>query len=84
MTADTNIELSDQKTGEFFTILAGLKTKRSIPETDVAKVGRNFYIPDDSMKMSFQFEKGELEVTLGKKLEYDQDFYLEIIKFMFF
>lgn len=75
-----NIEFSTKKTNEFFTILSGLKAKSIIPNEDVVKVGRQFYIPDDSMKMSFEFEKGELEFILGKKLEYDQAFYMDIVK----
>lgn len=80
VSADNNLELSPKKVEEFFTILAGLKTKNSISNEDVLKVGRTFYIPDDTMRMNFQFEKGNLEFILGKKLDYDQAFYMEVIK----
>jgi hypothetical protein len=32
------------------------------------------------MKMTFKFEKGEATFTLGKKLDYDQSFYMEVTK----
>jgi hypothetical protein len=78
--ADNNLELAPKKVEEFFTILAGLKTKSLIPNADVEKVGRKFYIPDESMKMSFQFEKGEMQFILGKKLDFDQAFYMDVVK----
>lgn len=77
---DNNLDLSLKKVEEFFTILAGLKTKNIISNEDVAKVGRNFYIPDDTMTMKFQFEKGDIDFILGKKLDYDQAFYMDVIK----
>jgi hypothetical protein len=78
--ADNNLELSTKKVNEFFAILAGLKTKNSISNSDVSKVGRKFYIADENMKMNFQFRNGELEFILGNKLDYDQSFYMEITR----
>lgn len=75
---NNQILLSQARLDEFFKILGGLKVKTFLSPEDVAKVGRSFYIPDDSMKLNFQFEKGEIEFTLGKKLDFDQSFYMEI------
>ena len=75
---NNKIQLSNDRLDEFFKILAGLKVKTFLSDEDVAKVGRGHYIPDDSMKLNFQFEKGEIEFTLGKKLDFDQRFYMEI------
>ena len=75
---NNKIQLSNERLDEFFKILAGLKVKTFLSDDDVAKVGRIHYIPDDSMKLNFQFEKGEIEFTLGKKLDFDQRFYMEI------
>jgi hypothetical protein len=77
---DTNLQLSEPRLNEFFQILAGLKVKTFLNQAEVAKVGMNFYIPDPSMKMTFRFEKGELTFTLGKKLDFDQSFYMEVTK----
>lgn len=75
---NNKIQLSNDRLDEFFKILAGLKVKTFLNDVDIAKVGRAHYIPDDSMKLNFQFEKGEIEFTLGKKLDFDQRFYMEI------
>ena len=75
---ENNILLSKARLDEFFKILGGLKVKTFLQDSDVAKVGRNFYIPDDELKLTFQFEKGEVTFSLGKKLEFDQTFYMEI------
>lgn len=76
--ANNQVPLAQARMEEFFKILGGLKVKTFISPADVAKVGRQFYIPDDSMKLNFQFEKGGIEFTLGKKLDFDQSFYMEI------
>lgn len=75
---NNQILLSQGRLDEFFKILGGLKVKTFLKDEDVSKVGRTFYIPDDSMKLNFQFEKGQIEFTLGKKLDFDQSFYMEI------
>ncbi|MFA6238230.1 MAG: hypothetical protein WC635_12930 [Bacteriovorax sp.] len=75
---NNQVPLANARLDEFFKILAGLKIKTFLNEADVAKVGRNFYIPDDGMKLNFLFEKGSIEFTLGKKLDFDQSFYMEI------
>jgi hypothetical protein len=75
---DKEIQLSKDRLDEFFKILSGVKVKSFLSEADVLKVGRAFYIPDDALKMTFQFEKGEITFSLGKKLEFDQTFYMEI------
>ena len=72
------IPMSKARMDEFFQILAGLKVKTFLQASDVARVGRNFYIPDDAMKLTFHFEKGEISFVLGKKLPYDQTFYMEV------
>jgi hypothetical protein len=77
---DSNLQLSQTRLDEFFQILAGLKVKTFLNQAEVAKVGKSFYIPDPTMKMSFRFEKGELTFTLGKKLDFDQSFYMEVTK----
>lgn len=77
---DNNLRLSDARLGELFEILSGLKIKSFLDQAEVQKVGVAFYIPDPSMKMTFVFEKGELTFTLGKKLSYDQAFYMQVTR----
>lgn len=75
---ENNIPLYKARLDEFFKILGGLKVKTFLKEEDVKKVGRAFYIPDDALKLTFHFEKGEVSFSLGKKLSFDQTFYMEI------
>ena len=77
---DNNLQLAEARLNEFFQILSGLKVKTFLNQEEVKKVGVSFYIPDPSMKMTFRFEKGEMTFRLGKKLDYDQSFYMEVIK----
>lgn len=77
---ENNLKLSSARLDEFFTILSGLRIKSVLDQTEVEKVGKTQYIPDPTMKMTFKFEKGELTFVLGKKLDYDQSFYMEVIR----
>jgi hypothetical protein len=77
---NNNLKLAQARLNEFFQILSGLKVKTFLNQADVNKVGVNFYISDPTMKMTFHFEKGELSFVLGKKLEYDQTFYMQVTK----
>jgi hypothetical protein len=77
---DNHLLLSRPRMDEFFKILGGVKVKTFLTEADVAKVGRAFYIPDDALTLTFTFEKGSLSFTLGKKLSFDQTFYMEVFK----
>ena len=75
---ENQLPMSEARLNEFFKILSGLKIKTFLKDEDVARVGRAFYIPDEALKLNFQFEKGDLSFSLGKKLSYDQTFYMEI------
>lgn len=77
---ETNLRLREERLDEFFQILSGLKVKTFLNQEEVAKVSEGFYIPDPSMKMTFHFEKGQMTFILGKKLEYDQTFYMKVIR----
>lgn len=77
---ESNLVLAEARLNEFFQILSGLKVKTFLNQDEVNKVGVNFYIPDPSMKMTFKFEKGDMSFVLGKKLEYDQSFYMQVTK----
>ena len=75
---ENQLPMSQARLDEFFKILSGLKIKTFLKDEDVARVGRSFYIPDEALKLNFQFEKGDLSFSLGKKLSFDQTFYMEI------
>lgn len=75
-----NLRMAQARLNEFFQILSGLKVKTFLNQEEVNKVGVNFYIPDPTMKMTFHFQKGDVSFILGKKLDYDQSFYMQVIK----
>lgn len=77
---ETNLRLREERLNEFFQILGGLKVKTFLNQEEVAKVGEAFYIPDPTMRMTFHFEKGQMTFVLGKKLDYDQTFYMQVIR----
>ncbi|MGZ3807520.1 MAG: hypothetical protein ACXVCE_05500, partial [Bacteriovorax sp.] len=77
---DNHLLLSKPRLDEFFKILSNIKVKTFIKDEDVLKVGKAFYVPDEALRLSFQFEKGTIAFTLGKKLEFDQTFYMEVEK----
>jgi hypothetical protein len=76
---ENHLRLSTARLDEFFQILSGLKVINFLNQEDVKKIGIPFYIPDESMKMTFEFEKGSLTFILGKKLDFDQTFYMQVI-----
>lgn len=77
---NNNLRMNPNRLDEFFKILSGLKVISTLNQAEVSKVGLNFYIPDPTMKLAFKFEKGEMVFTLGKKLDYDQSFYMKVDK----
>lgn len=77
---NTDLRLSNARLDEFFTILSAQKVKTFLNPEEVTKVGLPFYIPDPSMVMTFKFEKGDITFTLGKKLNYDQSFYMGVTR----
>ena len=77
---ENNLRLREERLDEFFQILGGIKVKTFLNQEEVAKVGESFYIPDPSMRMTFKFDKGEMTFVLGKKLDYDQTFYMQVIR----
>lgn len=58
--------------------LSRLQLKTVIPDEEVEKVGRSFFINEKNSWVKFQFERGLVEVYLGKKIDFSKDFYMEI------
>ncbi len=75
-----NLRLSKPRLDEFFHLLSNLKVTSTLNQTEVNKVGLKFYIPNPDVKLVFSFTNGEMVFTLGKKLDYDQSFYMEVKK----
>lgn len=77
---ESRYPVNNKRLEEVFTILSNIKTKSIVPSSEVQKVGRNFYIPDDQMKIGFYFEDETIFFILGKKLDFDQSFYMEVVR----
>jgi|GEM_PF-3742972 len=80
---ETNQLVDERKFQGVLDQLGQLQVKKIVENTNgsggqAPKLERQLFIPDDTHQFIFLFEKGEIPVTLGKKLEYDQAFYIEI------
>ncbi len=51
----------------------------SVIEKEKIRTPRKHFFPQEDLMFSFKFERGELIYRLGAKLEYSQDFYIEVI-----
>ncbi len=72
-------KLADRSLVEFvFQILGGIKAKRFLTPDEIAGKERSVFIPNEKLKFTILFEKGTLTYVLGKKLDFDRSFYMEI------
>jgi hypothetical protein len=73
-------EIADERKIDWFmNILAGIRTRRVIPKDTWDESNRSQFFANNNEKMEFQFEKGRVSFLLGKKLDFDQSFYMEVI-----
>lgn len=77
--AENGLLLSGKKLDEFFKILSGLQVKSIVPKEELAKVDRSFFIANEDLKLNFSFLDEKVQFSLGKKLGYDQRFYMEVV-----
>jgi hypothetical protein len=68
------------KLQKFFEVLTGIRAKRILSDEEVKNIDRKNMFPTDVAVMTFTFEKGEVGFRLGKKLDTEQSFYLEVIQ----
>lgn len=72
-------ELADErKVDWFFSILSGIRSKRIISKEKWEESKRSEFFPNDNEEMTFIFENGRVTFLLGKKLEFDRSFYIEV------
>jgi len=74
-------KLVDQRNVDaFFNELSGLRVSRILSKEELAKVPYESMFASDSDKevLLFKFSNKELTFKLGKKLEFDQSFYMEV------
>ncbi|TNE96331.1 MAG: hypothetical protein EP326_13585 [Deltaproteobacteria bacterium] len=68
------------KLQKFFEVLTGIRAKRILSDEEVKNIDRKTMFPTEVAVMTFTFENGEVGFRLGKKLDTDQSFYLEVIQ----
>jgi len=65
---------------EFFNILTGIRAKRILSPEEIKEISRETMFPTDQAFMTFTFANGQVGFRLGKKLDTEQSFYLEVIQ----
>lgn len=80
VTIKDNWPVDPERLQEFFQILTGVRAKRILSDEELKGVERKAMFPSEEIVLTFQFEKGEVSFRLGKKLDSDQSFYLEVIE----
>lgn len=71
-------EIDPSRVNKFLGQLSFVKVRRVLEKKEVEK--RSNFIPTDEFKMAFTFENGTATFTLGDKLGFSRDFYLEVEK----
>jgi hypothetical protein len=71
--------VDERKVDWFMSILSGIKMKRVLPKDSLTESSRENFFPEENEKVEFLFEKGKVTFILGKKLDFDQSFYMEVI-----
>lgn len=77
---ESRYPVNGKRLEEVFTILSNIRNKSIVPSSEVQKVGKTFYIPDEQMKLGFYFDDETIYFILGKKLDFDQSFYMEVVR----
>jgi len=76
-TIGKNLPVDPEKLESVLDIFAGVQSV-TILDLDQTKVKRSHFFPNESYKFSFEFKNGKISYRLGKKLDYSQDFYMEV------
>ncbi|MCO4794433.1 MAG: hypothetical protein KC493_12005 [Bacteriovoracaceae bacterium] len=80
VTVKNNWPVDPKRLQEFFSILTGIRAKRILTESEVNSIDRKTMFPTEEAVLTFHFEKGVVSFRLGKKLDTEQSFYLEVIQ----
>ena len=76
-TKEKNYPADKKKTEKLIEILSSLEVV-SIIDKEKIRTSREHFFPQEDLLFSFQFERGELSYRLGAKLDYSQEFYVEV------
>ena len=73
----TNFKVNNEKMDEFLKRIANIRSKKILKKEDITNL-KDFF-PEQFPKITFRMEKTTIEFRLGKKLDFSQDFYVEVI-----
>lgn len=76
-TKEKNYPADKKKTEKLIEVLSSLEVV-SIIDKEKIRTSREHFFPQEDLLFSFQFERGELSYRLGAKLDYSQEFYVEV------
>lgn len=76
---DEKIAADPEKISLFFNQLNSLAVTRRLDSFDLSEPRLKNYLGDDPVEMKFEFEKGLLNFKVGKKLEFEDGFYVLLI-----
>lgn len=76
-TKENNYPADKKKTEKIIEVLSALEVV-SIIDKEKIKSPRKYFFPQEDLYFSFEFERGELSYRLGAKLDYSQEFYVEV------
>jgi len=66
------------KIDSLFGILGQIKISRFLTSLEIQKLDESLFFPDKNLWFKFFLENGQLEVHLGKKIEFNNTFYLKM------
>lgn len=76
-TQGKNYPADKRKTEKLIEVLSAIEVV-TIIDKEKMRTPRKHFFPQENLLFSFQFERGELIYRLGAKLEFSQDFYIEV------
>lgn len=75
---NNDFKVNETKINEFLKRISNIRSKKKVPNDEIKD--KSAFFPDDFPKITFRMEKSSIVFRLGKKLDFSQDFYVEIIR----
>lgn len=77
-TQKLNYPVSKKRLSKFFNILSSIKVKRYLNKEEIDQDNYSLFLPDKKRRMIFEFERGKINFVLGRKMQTDPSFYMEV------
>lgn len=76
----TKEKMDGPRVQDFFNRLQSLRVEKTIEREHIEKLGDHHFFPENPHHyFSFGFEGGEVDFILGKKLDFDETFYMKVV-----